>query len=84
MLDGTAIERVTELKDTELSFERHIRSIAVSPLSELGIIRKGLCLFGDPVLVLRCPVWLCATWSTNVVSLHFACFSRFIVTVVMP
>ena len=51
------VERVTELKvlgvvfDTKLSFESNIRSIAASASSKLGIMRKALCLFGDPVLV---------------------------------
>ena len=59
VLDGTVVERVTELKvlgvvlDAKLSFEGHIRSIAASASSKLGIMRKALCLVGDPVLVLR-------------------------------
>ena len=31
-----------------------IRLLAASAFSKLGIIRKALCLFGDPVLVMRC------------------------------
>ena len=60
VLDGTAVERVTELKvlnvvlDAKPSFEGRIWSIAASASGKLGIIRKALCLFGDPVLVLRC------------------------------
>ena len=59
MLDDTMVDRVTELKvigvilDTKLSFEGHIRSMAASASSKLGIMRKALCLFGDPVSVLR-------------------------------
>ena len=71
VLDSTIVERVTELKvlgvvlDTKLSFESHIRSIAVPAFIKLEIMRKALCLFGDPVLVLRCfgaSCFLC--WST--------------------
>ena len=57
VLDGTVVERVTELKvlsvvlDLKLSFENHIRSIAASASSRLGIMRNALCFFGDPVLV---------------------------------
>ena len=57
VLDGTVVEWVTELKvlgvilDDKLSFEGHIRSIAASASSKVGIMRKALCLFGDPVLV---------------------------------
>ena len=60
LLYGTVVERVTELKvlgvvlDAKLSFEGHIRSVAASSSSKLGIMRKALCSFGDPVLVLRC------------------------------
>ena len=58
-LDGTVFERVTELKvlgvilDTKLSFESHIRPIAASASSKLGISRKALSLFGNHVLVSR-------------------------------
>ena len=51
---------MTELKvlgvvlDTKQSFEGHIRSVAGFASSKLGIMRKALCLFGDPILVLRC------------------------------
>ena len=51
VFDGTVVERVTELKvlgvvlATKLSFESHIRSMAASASSKLGI---------NPVLVLRC------------------------------
>ena len=43
------VERVAELKvlgvilDAKLSFEGHIRSIAASASSKLGIMRKALC-----------------------------------------
>ena len=40
--------------DTKLSFESHIRSIAAFSSSELGIMRKALCLLDDPVSVSRC------------------------------
>ena len=40
--------------DTKLSFESHIRSIAASVSSKLGIMRKALCIFCDPVLILKC------------------------------
>ena len=52
------VERVTELKvlgvvlDSKLLFEGHISSIAVSASSKHGIMRKALCLFGDPVFVM--------------------------------
>ena len=57
MLDDTEVERVTELNflgvvlDTKLLYEIHNRSIAASASSKLGIMRKALCLFGDPILV---------------------------------
>ena len=60
VLDGTVVKRVAELKvlgvvlDAKLLFESHIRSIAASASSKLGIMRKVLCLSGDLVLVLRC------------------------------
>ena len=44
--------------DTRLSFETYIRSIATSTSSNLGIMRKALSLFGDPVLVLGFEVFL--------------------------
>ena len=50
VLDGTVFERMTELKvigvilNTKQSFESHIRSIATSASSKLGIINKALCL----------------------------------------
>ena len=59
MLDVTVVERVIESRvlcvvlHTELSFERHVRSIAASASSKVGIMRKDSCLFGDPVLGLR-------------------------------
>ena len=75
------VERVIESRvlcvvlHTELSFERHVRSIAASASSKLGIM-KALSLFGDPVLLSRCfwsfvlpvleycsPVWMSATAS---------------------
>ena len=52
-------EGLTEFKglgvvlDTKLSFQSHISFIAAFAASKLGIIRKSLCLVGDPVLVLR-------------------------------
>ena len=60
LFDGTEVEWVTELKilgvyfGTKLSFKSHIRSIAASASSKFGIMRKALCLFGDPALVSRC------------------------------
>ena len=60
VLDDTVVNRVTELNvlgvvlDTKLSFESLIRSMAASASSKLGIMRKALCLFCDPVMVLRC------------------------------
>ena len=60
MLDGTVIERVTELKvldavlDCKLSFESRIMSIATSAFSNLGIMRKTKYLFSDQVLVPKC------------------------------
>ena len=62
VLDGFVVERVTELKvlgvvlDTKLLFESHIRSIAASASRKLGVMRKVLYLFGDPVLFLELPV----------------------------
>ena len=53
------VEREAELNvlgvvlDTKLPFECHIRSIAASASSKLGIMKKALSLFGDPVLVSR-------------------------------
>ena len=53
----TKLERLTELKvlrvvlNTKLSLENHIRLIAASASSKLGIMRKALCLFGDPFLL---------------------------------
>ena len=47
VLDGTVVERVTELKvlggvlDTKLSFESYIRSMAASASSKLGSMRKA-------------------------------------------
>ena len=49
---------VTELKvlgvvsDTKLSFQCHSGPTAAFASSKLGIMRKALCLFDDPVLVL--------------------------------
>mgnify|MGYP006897401068 CR=1 FL=1 len=57
LLDGTVVERVTDLKvlevvlDIKLAFVRHIRSIANSACSKLGIMRKALYLFGDLVFI---------------------------------
>ena len=59
MLDDNVVERKTKLEvlgvflDTKLSFESPIRSIAASVSSNLGIMRKALSLFDDPVLVSR-------------------------------
>ena len=52
-------ERVTGYKvlgvlfDIQLSFEGHIRMKSDFASSKLEIMRKALCLFGDPVLVSR-------------------------------
>ena len=60
MFDCTVVERVAELRaigvvlETKMSFEDYIRLVYYSASSELGIRRKALSLFGDPVLVLRC------------------------------
>ena len=60
VLDGTVVELVTDLKvlsfvlDIKLSFESHIRSTAASASSKLGIMRKAICLFDNPVLMSRC------------------------------
>ena len=60
VLDGTVVERVTDLKvlgvvlDTKLLFEGHIRSVAAFISGKLGIMRKALFLVCPPVLVLRC------------------------------
>ena len=60
VLGGSVVDKVTELQalgvalNTKLSLENHIRSIAASVSSKLEIMRKALCLFVDPVLVLRC------------------------------
>ena len=60
VLDGILVERVTALmvlgvvSDTKLSFESHIRSMAAFASSKLGIMKKALCLFDVPHLVLRC------------------------------
>ena len=67
------VERVTELKvlgvglDTKLSFEGHNRSMAASASSKLGLMRKTLCLFDDPVLILRC------FWSSSYARVLFSC-----------
>ena len=89
VLDGTVIERVTELKvlgvvlDTKVSFEGHIRSMAASASSKLGIMRKELCLFSDPVLVLRClwsfllPVLeYCSPVCMSAAASHFGLLDR--------
>ena len=53
------VDRMTELKvlgfdlDIKFSFEGQIRSITESASGKLVIMRKALCMFGDPVLVLR-------------------------------
>ena len=39
--------------DTKLLFESQIRSIGVFASSKLVIMKKALCLFGDPVLISR-------------------------------
>ena len=84
MLDGTAVEKVTELKvlgvvlDTKMYFGSHIRLIAAYASSKLGNMRKALCLFGDPVLVSRCfwsfllPVfkYCCLVWMSATASLR--------------
>ena len=60
VLDGTVVERVTNLKflrfilNMKLSFVSHIRLIASSASSKVEILRKVVCLLGDPVLVSRC------------------------------
>ena len=60
LLNGIVVGRVTEFKflgivlDSKLSFERHIRLLAVSVPSEFGIMKEALCLFSDPVLVSKC------------------------------
>ena len=74
--NGIVAERVTELKvlvvvlDTKLSFESHIRLTAASASSKLGISRKAICLFRDPVLILRCFLELTAS---SVGALLFRC-----------
>ena len=83
VLDGAVVERVTELKvldvvlDSKLSFEGHIRSIAVSASSKFRIMSKALCLFGDPVIVLRC-FWSFLCWSTV---LLFGCLLQLLILV---
>ena len=61
VLDGTVLERLTELKvfgavldKKKLSFDSLIRKIAASASSKVGIKRDAPCLFGNPVLVSRC------------------------------
>ena len=54
------VERVIELKvlgvvlNSRLSFDSHNKSMAISAFTNLGIMRKALYRFDDPVLVLRC------------------------------
>ena len=50
----TELTVVGVVLDTKLLLESHIRSIAASASSKLGIVRKALYFFRDPVLVLRC------------------------------
>ena len=60
LLDGTVVERVTELKVhcvllvTKLLFVIHIRLRAASLSSKLESKRNTQNLFSDPVLVSRC------------------------------
>ena len=48
------VERVTELKVLGVVLDTKLSSMAASASSNLGIMRKAFCLFGDRVLVLRC------------------------------
>ena len=55
MVDGVIELRVLGVVlDLILSFESYFMPIAASAFIRLGIMRKALCLFGDPVFVLRC------------------------------
>ena len=56
LFDGIVVDRVTEVKvlsvvlDSNYLCERHIRFIPASATSKIGIMRKVLCLFDNPVL----------------------------------
>ena len=60
LLGGVVVDLVDDLKilgvtiDKKFSFEKHLRSVAASAASKLGIMRKALRLFNDQSLVARC------------------------------
>ena len=81
VLDDTLVERVTELKvlgvvlDVKVSFEGHITSIAATASSKIRIMRKALCLFGDPVLVFEVLLELPDSFGRVLLSCFDVCCS---------
>ena len=75
-LNDTVVERVTEFRvtgvifDTKLTFESHFMMIDASVSSKLGVIRKALCLFGDPVLGMLLCLEVLSHVSSSSHSLH--------------
>ena len=57
LLNCIMLETASEMKvlgfvlDTKYGFESHIRLIFAPASSKFGIMRKTVCLFGDPVLI---------------------------------
>ena len=49
----TELKVLDDILNSKLSFESHIRFIAASAFSKIGILKNALCLFGDPIFILR-------------------------------